>query len=176
MSINPYESPRFPAVQRLPVNEGRATALRSVRIALLILLVPAVYNFICFNFQLPTPFVYRAINTIGLLLIVIAVWFFGLAVLEFACRGIHSIAARNATLEDWKATLYVILGRTPWFAIPGAALWAIWVLAFYQLDVAFYDVSLPVGIAAHVLGACLYVPLIYRWYRLERTAAPQPRR
>ena len=50
----------------------------------------------------------------------------------------------------------------------GAVLWAIWVAAFYQLGIGFYTVSLPIGIAAHLLAAGLYIPLFYRWYKVER--------
>jgi len=180
MSTNPYESPKVQATQRLTPNEDRVTALRNVRIALLILLVPAIYNFICFNFpssadriEFPAHSVYRTANSIGLTLVVLFIWFFGLTILEFVTGGIHSIAARKSKLAKWKATLYVTLRRAPLFAVPGAALWAIWIAAFYQLHLGFYTVLVPIGIAAHLLAACLYVPLIVRWYKIERSAAQQ---
>lgn len=153
-------------------------AQRSVRIALLILLVPAVYNFICFNFpsnanQIDVPFrsvFYRTFNLIGLVLIASAIWRFGLPVLEFVTGGIHSIVARNSKIDDWKATLYIIVRRLSMFSIPGAALWALWVAMFFQLQFNFFAVSVPIGIGAHLLAAGLYVPLIYRWYIMERSA------
>lgn len=179
MSTNPYESPQSQAEPRLTPNEARWIARRSVRVALLILLAPALYNFICFNF---TPnanrpersiyAVYRTLNSLGFVLTVAGVWFFGLTVFEFVTGGFHSIYARNSRLEDWKETLYTILRRIPFFAVPGAVLWAIWVMAIYQLQLGFYFVSIPIGIAAHLLAACVYVPLFYRWYKLERANAP----
>ena len=112
MSTNPYESPKVQTAQQSTPNEARVTALRNVRISLLIMLIPAVYNFICFNFpssdnriDLPIHSVYRAINSIGLVLIVSAIWFFGLTALEFVTGGFHSIVARKSKLDDGKATL-----------------------------------------------------------------------
>lgn len=179
MSTNPYEPPQSQAEPRLTQNEARLIALRSVRIALLILLAPAFYNFICFNFtpnanraELPIYAIYRILNSLGFLLTVAAVWFFGLKIFEFVTGGFHSIYARNSMLEDWKETLYTILRRVPFFAIPAAVLWAIWVMAIYQLTLGFYVVSIPIGITAHLLAACLYVPLIYRWYKLEQSTVP----
>lgn len=163
----------------MPIEERR-TANRSVRIALVILLIPAIYNFICFNFPFsgnrvepPIYSVYRTVNSIGLVLTVAGIWFFGLKLLELLTGGIHSLVARKSTLDDWKEALYAILRRMPLFAVPGAVLWAIWVLAFYQLHLGFYTVSIPIGILSHVLAAFLYVPLIYRWYKMERTSAGQ---
>lgn len=180
MSTNPYESPKVPTALQPTANVDRVKALRSVRIALLILLVPAVYNFVCFNLylnprriQLPNHSVYVTINSLGIVLLVFVIWFFGLAIFEFVAGGLHSILARKSLLDDWKSTMYVIVRRAPMFAIAGAVLWAIWVAAFYQLRVGFYAVSVPVGVAAHLLAACLYVPLFYRWYKIEHTEAKQ---
>jgi hypothetical protein len=178
MNTNPYESPQSHAVVQPMPNKERGAANRSVRIALSIMLIPALYNFISFNFALadtlheaPSFVVYRTFNFIGLLLIVVAIWLLGLKFLEFLTGGIHSVVARKSNLKDWNGALYSIVRRLPFFAIPGAALWAVWVWAFYQLQLGFYSISVPIGIGAHLLAACLYVPLIYRWYKMERTAA-----
>ena len=180
MSNNPYESPEVQASLLTPLDQNRLRALHSIRFALGILLVPAIYNFLCFNFSLDVsrievPFlgIYRTVNTIGFLVIVASIWFFGLTAFEFITGGIHAIAARKSKLDDWKESLYDILRRAPFFAVPGAVLWTIWVLAFYQIQLDFFTVSVPIGIAAHILAACLYVPLIYRWYKIERLAVPR---
>ena len=175
MSMNPYESPKSEATPRPPSSAERAAAKRSIRISLAIMLVPAIYNSICFSFpdapnrsELPIHNVYRTINGIGFVAIVIAIWFLGLAALEFVTGGLHAIFSRNSKLHDWKTSLYVVVRRAPVFALCGAVLWAIWVAAFYQLGIGFYTVSLPIGIAAHLLAAGLYIPLFYRWYKVER--------
>jgi hypothetical protein len=142
------------------------------------MVIPAIYNFICFNFppignriQLPVHGVYRIMNSFGLVLVVAAIWLFGLTALEFSTGVIHSVVARKSKLDDWKESLYAVLRRTPFFAVPGAVLWATWVIAFYRLQLGFYTVSVPIGIAAHLLAAGLYVPLIYKWYSMERSVA-----
>jgi hypothetical protein len=178
VSTNPYESPRSDATDSLPLPAERAVAKRNVRIALLIMLAPAIYNFICFNFptnpnRIQLPIFHQAVNGIGFVTIVIAIWCQGLAMLEFLTGGFHAVFSRNSKLADWKSILYSILRRAPAFAFFGALLWSVWVAAFYQLDIGFYTVSVPIGIAAHLLAAGLYVPLFYRWYKMERASPPQ---
>lgn len=143
-------------------NQERQAALRRVRIALLLLLVPAIYNFISFSscpngnrIGLRIHGISQTLNSNGFILIVAATWFFGLRAFELVTGGIHSIVARNSKLSDWKEPLYINLRRAPFFAVPGAVLWAICVMAFYQLQLGFYPVSVPIGIAAHILAACL---------------------
>jgi hypothetical protein len=149
--------------------------MRDVRVALLILAVPAVYNFICFSFIADAPRiepllrnVYRAFNATGFIAIVAAVWFIGLAGLEFVTAALHAVFARKSEVSNWKTALYQTLRRAPVFAFLGAVLWAMWTAAFYQLNFGFYAVSVPIAIAAHVLAAGLYVPLICQWYRIDR--------
>jgi hypothetical protein len=176
MSTNPYESPRSDTTRRSLPNDERVAAMRRLRFALLILLVPAIYNFFCSHYptaagrEVPMHVMYRAINGAGCAAMVLAIWFFGLAALEFVTGGIHTVLARNSKLDAWKATLYETLRRAPGFAVGGAALWSVWCFAIYQLGIEFYTVSLPIGFAAHVLAAALYVPLFYRWYQAERFA------
>lgn len=176
MSTNPYQSPGADTLGPLPSSDERLLALRHVRIALLILLLPAGFNFVSFNFPDPryldSPIynLFRALNAIGFVAIAGAVWFLGLAVLEGLTRLLHAIFARRSEIHDWRMTLYLILGRAPAFAIAGAVLWTIWVAAFYQLQVGFYTISVPIGIASHLLAAGLYLPLFYRWYQTERIA------
>lgn len=180
MTLNPYQSPRAEATGQTTLDEDRKGALRAVRISLLILMVPAIYNFLCFNFpaslgRAPGTIgvLERTLNTIGLVLLVSAICFFGLAALEIMTMAIHAIVARPAKLDAWKGELYLILRRAPVFAVFGALLWTIWVAAFYQLQVGFFAISIPIGIAAHLVAAGLYLPLIYRWYRIERSTARQ---
>jgi len=178
MNTNPYESPKSQATLQSPHSEERTTALRSVRIALLMMLAPAIYNLIYFSFsadtnriEIPIHSIYRTLNTIGLVAITTAIWFFGLAALDFVTGGLHSVFSRRTTLDNWKTTLYIILRRAPFFAFFGAVLWAIWVAAVYQFGFEFYTVSVPIGVAAHLLAAGLYLPLIYQWYKVECSSA-----
>ena len=178
MNTNPYESPQSEDSPRPSAIDQRVRARRDARVALLILLVPAFYNFVCFNFSFDASRigfsvrnVYQLANGVGFIAGAVAIWILALPVLEFLTGGFHAVFGRNSKLDDWKTALYRILRRAPIFAVGGAILWAIWVGAFYQLGIGFYTVSVPIGVAAHVLAAGLYLPLFYRWYELERAAA-----
>ncbi len=178
MNGNPYEPPAAQTSRLSSWTGDRASARRNVRASLLIMLAPAFYNFFCLHLrhevesvELPFDMLIRILNALEFIAIVVSIWFFGLVLLEFVTAGLHSLLSRKAELNDWRKTLYRTLRRGPVFAFFGAALWLTWVFAFYQLDVGFYAVSVPIGIAAHMLAAGLYVPLIYRWYKLERSAA-----
>jgi hypothetical protein len=180
MSTNPYEPPESAATSRVPEHGERDVAKRSLRIALVLMLPSAVYNFICYNFptdpehiEIPIYSVYRVFNGLGFIAITTAIWWFGLLILEFLTGGFHAFFGRHSELGAWKTALYRMLHRLPPFAIVGAVLWAIWIAGFYQLDIGFYAVSVPVGIAGHLLAAGWYVPLFYRWYRIERSASPR---
>ena len=172
---NPYASPASVCHVASGLAGLRADALRRIRYALLILLLPAIYNFICFSLlvdplvgDLHMWMIYWAVNGMGFAAIATAVWFLGLRLLEIFTVVVHMVLGRKATLANWNAALYEVLLRGPLFAVLGAIVWTIWVVAYYQLNVGFYAISVPVGIAGHLLAACLYVPLLYRWYSLER--------
>jgi hypothetical protein len=176
MFANPYAPPESDSTGKPDSSGSRGIARRCLRIASLILLAPAVYNFICFSysadqapFELRIQNLYRLINGCGIFSTSVVIWFLGLTLLEFLTIGIHMFFGRNSSIEAWKAALYQILGRAPLFALLGAMLWAFWVAAFYQLGVGFHAISVPIGIAAHLLAAGLYIPLIASWYKLERS-------
>lgn len=142
----------------------------------LLLLVPAAYNVYLFNFfqgdGTTIPTLFRLFNTIGFACVGAMAWFCGLGLLEYLTGTIHSLVARKSTRDDWQHALYATLRPAPRLALAGAVLWTIWDVAIYQLHLDFNSVSIPIGIAAHLLAACLYLPLVYRWYKLEHQAGP----
>lgn len=178
MTTNPYQPPR--SNPKAPIHSAsRIAAFRSLRISLCILLVPGICNFICFQFPGsfgPTGFQMtkfdRTVNLVTLCLTVVSIWFWGLILLERIATLIYWVVGRKrvcrSTLQQWKQQLYQALQRGPNLAFLGAILWVIWIVAIYSLQLDFFSVSLPIGIAAHILAACLYLPLFYSWYRLER--------
>lgn len=175
MSVNPYESPTVPAGRPSPTSPARRAAQRSVRLTLLFLLVPAAYNLVFYpskyvGVEFPLHVLYHPVQTLALIIIGLAIWFFGLKLLESATAGIHGVLGRSSRLADWQATLFIMLRRAPFLALPGAALWGLWVFAVLGQHVNFYAASIPTAIAAHILAACLYLPLAYRWFQLERSA------
>ncbi len=177
---NPYRPPRpvLPADDALNESD-RNLARRKTRLAVGILTLPAVYNVLSFNFRIGADasalvnIIYRSVNLIGFTLLILIVWYMGLNVFEFVTRICHRLIARNSTLEEWRKTLYQTILRSTPFAMVGAIVWAIWVLAIYQANVDFYVVSVPVAILSHLLAAGLYLPLILNWFKLEREASSE---
>ena len=174
MTENPYQSPDVPSEA---VNAGsslRKRARLSFRVATLVLLIPAVYNYwefdanVIASSRLPGDLatLYRMINVLGFIVGGPLIWFLGVPLLEAAARLIRTIFANGTDRTTWLETLYRSLSWTAFLAIPGAALWVIWVFVFYQKQVDFYTIYWAVGVPAHLLAACLYLPLIYGWYRL----------
>ena len=173
MSDNPYQTPQSVAEPYPLRTNVRTLAEWRVRTALLILLVPAIYNFVCFSYtigisQIVYPFfvISLVMNSLGFMFVVAMVWFFGLKILELFTWLAYRSMSRKANLDDWLKALYQTLDQTPIFAVLGAILWTLWVVGFYHLQVGFYAISVPLGIVAHLLAAALYLPLLYRWYRM----------
>ncbi len=182
MSTNPYESPATvnrTADSHLP---NRRSALAAFRTAFVILLTPALFNYYAFDTDaigggIPPILqaAYRTTNLVGIAVGSFLIWFFALPVLEAASRTIRNVVARDASTDRWVDALYMSLKPAAYLAVPGAILWALWVVGFYFLQLDFVMISYGVGIPAHILAACLYVPLLIRWYRLSRSELPAQR-
>ena len=182
MSTNPYESPttvNWTADSNLP---NRRSALASFRTAFVILFAAALFNYYAFDTHaisggIPPILqaVYRAINLVGITVGSTLIWFFALPVLEAVARTVRNVVARDVSTDSWDHALYVSLKPAAYLAVPGAILWVLWVVAFYFLQLDFVMISFGIGIPAHVLAACLYVPLLIRWYRLSRTGSSAQR-
>lgn len=170
MDDNPYAPPTTAsAISRV---YSREQALRSLRIALIILLIPAAYNLYCFDYAgIRKPYLFRDVfriaNITGMTLIALFVWFPALNILEVAIRFVRKEWAPETQLSEWYSEIYKALRRAPYLAVPGAFLWYIWVEAFYEKSMSF-ALTLMIGAAAHLLAAFLYVPLLLGWYRLYR--------
>ena len=179
--LNPYEAPGYSGgKQKANTSPRRNIARSNLRMALVILLIPAVYNYYWFDVallasedrQFNSVFLVfaRAINIGGIFIASLFAWFFGLPILELTAKIIYRIFARNSKIDDWQDALYDILGTVAYFALGGALLWLIWTIGFYRFHIGFYTLAYPVGILAHLLAAGLYLRLAYRWYRIEKTA------
>jgi hypothetical protein len=173
MNDNLYQTPRSVAEASYLRTNVRNEPQWRVRTALLILLVPAIYNFVCFSYAIGNsqnayPFfvISLAMNSLGFIFVVATVWFFGLKILELITWLAYRLMSRKDNLDDWLKALHLALDQTPMFAVLGAILWIIWVVGFYHLQVGFYAISVPLGIVAHLLAAALYLPLFYSWYRM----------
>lgn len=175
MSGNPYQPPAV-EVSRGQTAE-RQEAIRAFHLSVALLAVPATFNLICFNF--PLSINRRQVilsgddqlsNLVAFALLIAVVWLFGFLLLEKAANVLHRLLGKHSSARIWRQTLYTTLKRAPLLAMLGALLWITWTIAFYQLGLNFFLISLPIGVMAHLLAALLYVPLFWRWFFLEREA------
>lgn len=174
---NPYEVPQSgarvaPDVES-PRNEDRNRAIIAFRIATFLLLFPAAFNLYEFNQTIfggpiasPKFVIYQAVNWMWLFVGGVVIWFAGHWLLEKVTRVIYLWQPRRTSLDEWNSALHRTLRTAPILAFLGAVIWAFWVVAFYQWQLDFMLISIPIGLVANALGAMLYGPLIYRWYKL----------
>ena len=176
MSVNPYQSPKSAFEEPAVTGGRRRRALWMLRAVFVILLLPAIYNYCCFESRqfarfgigLHSRSLIRTINVLAFLICGALICFAGLPVLESISGLIRMLFAPKTDSGAWKDVLYASLERAVLLSIPGAVLWAIWVFGFYQLNADFMTISYAIGIPAHILGACFYLPLLHGWYKLAR--------
>jgi len=182
MSTNPYETPAVGDHTADSHLQKRRAALAAFRTAFLILLAAALFNYYAFDthtiiggFPPILQAAYRITNLVGIAIGSAFIWFFALPVLEAVARQIRNVVARDVSTDSWDGALYVSLKPAVYLAVPGSIIWVLWVVGFYYLQLDFVMISYAVGVPAHVLAACFYVPLLVRWYRLSRTRMPSQR-
>ncbi len=175
MSNNPYQPPAASEPLRDRRSPKRGSALWAFRTGLLILLPPTLFNYYAFDsrsssngFPLDIRALYYAFSIGSLCLGAAAAWFLTLPLLEWVAWMIRSLVAGKVPASRWDDALYESLRPAAYLALPGAGLWVVWVVGFYYLALDFVILSYAVGIPAHLLAACLYIPLIIRWFRLAR--------
>ena len=175
MTENPYEPPKSQTRLRYAESRLKKQARLSLRLAATILFLPAIYNYWEFDAQEVSPLpddlakLCRAVNILGIAVSAVVIWFLRLPVLEALARLLRALFASATDRSTWEDVLYQSMPRMIYLAVPGAALWTFWVFAIYQRDSDFHTISWAVGIPAHLLAACWYVPLLHRWYRLAQT-------
>ena len=180
MSVNPFEPPRTPG-EPPRVSGLSSRAKLAWRTIVLLMMVPAIYNFLEFNAKvIMAPSAGSRLAPIealtlwlgnSLLIVVggIALWLFGLQLINALSMTIRRLFAPQCSAIAWQEPLERALYRAAILAIPGALLWMAWVFGFYEMQMNFYVLSWLIGIPAHILGACVYIPLIYGWYRASTT-------
>jgi hypothetical protein len=168
MTDNPYESPKWLGESPITSTSLQLQATRLFRTLALVLLVPAFYNYWEFDVhvvsQLPDILapLCRFANILGFVVGGLLVWFLGMPTLERISRLLRIVFAGGADRATWQEVLYRSFNRTTYLAVGGAALWILWVFGYYEMRSDFYTISWAVGVPAHLLAACWYVPLIHR--------------
>ncbi|MFN3148309.1 hypothetical protein [Bremerella sp.] len=180
MSTNPYQSPQAESASLETQPPLRREALKSVRKATLLLTAAGYFNLYVFGcnyypFRILSPLdvAMIAFQVMGTAAIAIACWFLLLPLLEFTGRLIHNWLSPRSDTQPWSDAIYVSLKPAAKLAVAGVILWVTWVIGFYDFRIDFFVISYAVGIPAHILAACLYVPLLFRWYKLWRSSVPR---
>jgi hypothetical protein len=180
MKTNPYQTPSSNPTATPESTGDRALATQGFRLSTVLLTCPALYNFFCFSsLGSPTSAIHaftwlHVAMTLAILFAAAVLSTLGFTALEFATRVLHAVFAKRSGLNSWKQALYSSLQTLPLFASFGAVAWALWVLAFYQLQASFYTASVPLGIIGHLLAAGVYGPLFFKWYQIEYSAPHHP--
>jgi hypothetical protein len=178
-NLNPYETPTYSGPsQEKADTAGRLAARKRLRLAIIILMIPAAYNYYCFdkvaignaNFVGAYEIVARSINVGGIMMAACLLWFLCLPMLELMTWWKFQVVSKSDRLDDGMNALYESLKFAVYFALSGALLWMVWNVGYYDLKIDFYMISIPVGILANLLAAGIYVPLAYRWHRIEKAA------
>lgn len=127
------------------------------------------------QFQSPLAWLALWANLLGIALLLAVLWRFGLEILEALAAAIKQLFAREVDWPAWFAELYAGLRPLPLFTLPAAALWGAWLVLFYFFDhPGGYATDVAFQVAAHALGACVYLPIFYRWRVLTKASSHDP--
>ena len=176
---NPYAPP--PELKPGPIGQApespdaslRSSAQLRLWVAIFVLFIAAVFNYICFDLELvntlpnPTRSVYRATNVAGIALVTSAAIFLLLPLMEMITRIVHSVFSKKHK-NVWIAATHTTLRQSPHFAILGAVLWFTWTYCFYISRFDYWQYSPPITIFA-VLNCGLFLFfLLFSWFSVER--------
>lgn len=165
---NPYQAPNAaPVATAAAVSSQRRRAMLHWRLGWGLLMLAATDNFCQFSAQVGDP-VLVILNGLGFVILAGAVFCFGLFALERIAVLIRWLFSGQASQASWLDVLYRSLKPVPWLAAIGTLIWGTWIACYYLMEIDFMVASVPAAIAGHLVAACFYLPLFYRWYRLER--------
>ena len=174
MITNPYAPPSGPCREPNGQEDARDQALFQFQIGLSVLLLAAFFNLFHFsqmvrsNARISLALDLALLgNAIGLMVASVVAWRYGFWALERLAWLIHRMLRRDVSLPLWNRVFYDSFPWVPHLSLVGGLLWVVWVLVYYMTSIDFYAISIPIGAAAHVVGAAWYLPLFYRWSRLS---------
>lgn len=176
-SVNPYEPSQHAAVlvdESLP---NRRHAIRRVRIATACLFVPAVLNLGCLYWPRIRPSasandVFRlmmGLEIVWMTAVALAIAFVGVRVVDWLAEMLRRLFGQHLSRGQWLESMYVSSWPLPWAAAIGAVAWCAWMGVFFGLPGGRNPaVTFAFGTIGHLLGASVYLNIVYGWYCLRR--------
>ncbi|MCA9193504.1 MAG: hypothetical protein KDB03_17150 [Planctomycetales bacterium] len=127
MQVNPYHSTITERDDKLVAIASRVRAQKCLRAVLLLLLIPAIYNYVEFDMeaigsqQLPgfVPHLFRSVNILGMVVGTLLIWKVGLRILEIFALGIRTFVGRRIEFTAWMDVFYGSITNAVWLAVPG---------------------------------------------------------
>ncbi|OYP38922.1 hypothetical protein [Rhodopirellula sp. MGV] len=176
MTSNPYEAPGDDSLDQNDLSKRRHQGLMWFRGLLVVLLLPAIYNYIRFDHAiLHGPGVsagliktYRAVNMVLIAIGSLSLWIWGYPVIEWLSMKLKRLFGPNKDPLAWQDCLHRSARQAFRLSFPAAALWFVWVHIFYRSPENFILLSWLIGIPAHLLAACWYIPLFRSWAECPR--------
>lgn len=168
---NPYRSPLAVDESPTPAHLSRDAALFRFRIGAFLLSCSAFVNAF---FLLHDHLIFLPANVLVISCIGLTAAFALFPLLERIALIGRAIFSPRSNLAAWNAAIYDSFHYANWLGLAGALLWTFWSIAFFELKVNFYLISYLVGPPAHILAACIYLPIIYGWFKASRTPPQTP--
>jgi hypothetical protein len=190
-SINPYEAPESPDQVAPPRAAERPVALKNIRDALLILLIPAAWNYGCLFWgefvgvprggrmlDAGNDPVFRVLALGNLFLLTAAfvgLWLLALKILDGIAVAVHHVCGGRTSRTAWLESMYYSLWTLRWASRLGAVCWIAWlILFFYARMFDPFWICFVMGTVGHLIGAWVYGTIFYNWYRLRQATPPPP--
>jgi hypothetical protein len=185
-SINPYEAPEsLDQAVAAPRLAERPVALKTIRDALLILAIPAVWNYGCLfwsefagvprdgrMFDADDDPVIRVMAVGNLFLLAatfLGLWLFALKILDGIALAVHHFFGGRTSNTEWLESMYYSLWTLLWASRLGAVCWIVWlILFFYARTFDPFWTCFVMGTVGHLIGAWVYGTVFYNWYRLRQ--------
>lgn len=173
---NPYSSPEeFAATTQ----SDAWTALRGYRLALLILAIPTALNYLFWDrenlagrFAGDLVALCRTVNITLLVTAFAALFLIGLPLLRLGLKVLLPLFP----VPEWEVTANEGLSRLPIFAALGSALWVVWSIGFYVLQLRGMAFSTTLALLGHLLAVFWYFPIFSGWYAAFRQVRAQQHR
>ena len=167
-TINPYQSP----LEETPfIEPAEMEAAEMIRWAQAALWVAAICNLgslyaqpAAMRLQAALYWLLLGGNLAWMGLVAFFAWQYGPALIFAISDRLHAWFGRKSSPGEWREAIYRAARRMSYAARIGALVWLAWLYWFFYADApGGFAVNAIFLAAGHLLGAWVYIPLIYDW-------------